>query len=85
MRDYFDFMYQTYLEIPGTPGEDFVTVLHPRREGAGALTVASADGGTTLEIAVAGRRDVVRFTDRGVELDKGGRQITLDYVGPASE
>lgn len=66
--------YQTTLEISVNNGE-IITILHPKKAEMPELTV-SADNGT-ITITGHGRTDTIEFTETGVEINKGGENISL--------
>ena len=57
-----------YFSIPAKPGEDFITILHPRKPDAAPLTatlVSSSKEGVTLKITSGGKPDMVKLGVHG--------------------
>ena len=74
-EDPYPFMKLKYVTIPARPGESFVTVLHPRKSAAPALTatlVSSGQGGIALRIQCGDKTDVIALGKDGASLQREG-------------
>lgn len=67
-RSWYKFRYQKYIEIKGKPGEDYLTILHPRKSGIKDLKVTFNKKNKTAVITVDGRKDKVTISDGELKL-----------------
>ena len=74
------FYHEDYFQIPNAAGENFLTILHPRKPGQAALTFQR--GGTAaapvLEITCGEQKDRVELGSEGAVLNrKGAKNVSL--------
>ena len=74
--DFFPFRYQKYLAIPGKPNEDFLMLLQPHRKSNKPLTFKRINE-NKIEVICHGRKDIIEFTETGVKLTKGDKEIVF--------
>ena len=75
----YPFKYQQTIQFPAPATGSIVTVLHPMKDGAKRLTVTSRDNGQTLNITKDGRQDQISFTEKGVNVTIGSKNIISEF------
>jgi len=74
--DFLPFRFQKYLAIKGKPNEDFLMLLQPHRKEIKPLTFKRINE-NKVEVMCGGRKDIIEFTETGVKLTKGNKEIVF--------
>ena len=75
--DPYPFTRLKYFSLPAKPGEDFITILHPRKPGESPLTatlVSDRRDKITIRTTLNGRTDLVRVGVDGAVYQRGDSQ-----------
>jgi hypothetical protein len=75
-NDFFPFRFQKYLAILGKPNEDFLMLLQPHRKESKPLTFKRINE-NKVEVMCGSRKDIIEFTETGVKLTKGDKEIVF--------
>lgn len=88
-RDPYPFYFLKYFTLPAEPGEDFLTVLHPKKPEAKPLAVtliSSSDTGVRLRVtAEAQAQEIAISRKRGATITQEGRPALVLQKGVAGD
>jgi hypothetical protein len=69
---------QKFLKVPNKPGQDYLTLLHPRRSGDAALQVRLLDGEQqALEVKLGKQTDYIFLFPESMEYDNPALKAAL--------
>lgn len=74
-RSWYTFKTQQYIEVRGDAGQEYITVLQPRKAGIEPLRATLSADGTSVLVNIGARCDRITFTTDGVRIDKGGHIV----------
>jgi len=77
-RSWYKFKKQKYIELRANAGEDYITVLQPRKDGLAPVKTKLLEDGS-IEVIVEGRKDNIKFTDDKVKITKGKKVFEYKY------
>lgn len=75
----YPFKYQQTIQFPAPATGNIVTVLHPMKDGTKRLSIASRNNGQILNITKDGRQDQILFTEKGINVTIGSKNIISEY------